>query len=115
MMEFPTWAEVDLDRFTRNIAAIQGAIGPGCAILLVVKADAYGHGAIEIARAAAEAGVTMLGVATLHEGIELRSAGISLPIVILSPSLRSEVEEILEHRLTPCVTSLEGAELLSRR
>jgi alanine racemase len=114
-MEFPTWAEVDLDRFARNVAAIEAAVGPGCAILLVVKADAYGHGAVEIARAALEAGVSMLGVATLHEGIELRSAGQSAPIVILSPSLRSEVDEIIEHRLTPCVGSLEFAELLSRR
>src|SRR6185503_4888673 len=114
-MEFPTWAEVDLDRFARNVAAIEAAIGPGCAILLVVKADAYGHGAVEIARAALEAGVSMLGVATLHVGIELRSAGQSAPIVILSPSLRSEVDEIIEHRLTPCVGSLEFAELLSRR
>ncbi len=115
MMEFPTWAEVDLDRFGRNVAAIEAAIGPGCSILLVVKADAYGHGAVEIALAATEAGVAMLGVATLHEGIELRSAGLSLPIVILSPSLRSEIDEIIEHRLTSCVSSLELAELLSRR
>jgi len=114
-MEFPTWAEVDLDRFGRNIAAIRAAIGPGCKILLVVKADAYGHGAVEISRAAMDAGVSMLGVATLHEGIELRSAGLAAPIVILSPSLRTEVDEIVEHRLTPCVASLEFAELLSRR
>jgi alanine racemase len=114
-MEFPTWAEVDLDRFGRNIAAIHAAIGPGCKILLVVKADAYGHGAVEISRAAMDAGVSMLGVATLHEGIELRSAGLTAPIVILSPSLRSEIDEIIEHRLTPCVASLEFAEILSKR
>ncbi len=114
-MEFPTWAEVDLDRFGRNVAAIQAAIGPGCKILLVVKADAYGHGAVEISHTAMDAGVSMLGVATLHEGIELRSSGLTAPIVILSPSLRSEVDEIIEHRLTPCVSSLEFAELLSRR
>ena len=114
-MEFPTWAEVDLDRFDRNIAAIQAAVGSECKILLVVKADAYGHGSVEISRAAMEDGVSMLGVATLHEGIELRSAGLTAPIVILSPSLLSEVDEIIEHRLTPCVSSLEFAELLSRR
>jgi alanine racemase len=114
MMEFPTWAEVDLDRFGRNVAAIQNAIGPDCAIMLVVKADAYGHGAVEISRAAVDAGVSMLGVATLHEGIELRSSGLTTPIVILSPSLRNEVDEIIENRLTPCVSSLEFAELLSR-
>lgn len=114
-MEFPTWAEVDLDRFARNVAAIKAAVGSGCGILLVVKADAYGHGAVEISRAALEAGVSKLGVATLHEGIELRSAGQAAPIVILSPSLLSEVDEIIEHRLTPCVGSLEFADLLSRR
>ena len=114
-MEFPTWAEVDLDRFARNVAAIKTAVGSGCGILLVVKADAYGHGAVEISRAALEAGVSKLGVATLHEGIELRSAGQAAPIVILSPSLLSEVDEIIEHHLTPCVGSLDFADLLSRR
>lgn len=114
-MDFPTWVEVDLDRFARNLAAIGAAIGSDTRILLVVKADAYGHGAVEIARAALENGVAMLGVATLHEGIELRTAGITAPIIILSPSLLSEVDEIIEHRLTPCVSNLEFAEILSRR
>ena len=114
-MEFPTWVEVDLDRFRRNLGAIRAAIGGGRRILLVVKADAYGHGAVEIAHHAVEAGVAMLGVATLHEGIELRSSGVAAPIVILSPSLPSEVDEIIEHRLTPSVGTLEFAELLSRR
>jgi alanine racemase len=114
-MEFPTWVEVDLDRFRRNLGAIRAAIGAGRRILLVVKADAYGHGAIEIARHAVQAGVHMLGVATLHEGIELRSSGITAPIVILSPTLLSEVDEIIEHRLTPCISSLEFADIFSRR
>jgi len=112
-MEFPTWVEVDLDRFRRNLAAIQAAIGSRRRILLVVKADAYGHGAVEIARCAVEEGVALLGVATLHEGIELRASGVEAPIVILSPGLRSEIDEILEHRLTPCVSSLDLAKLFS--
>lgn len=114
-MEFPTWVEVDLDRFGRNLAAIRAAIGPAPGILLVVKADAYGHGAVEIARAALSHNVSMLGVATLHEGIELRSSGIEAPIVILSPSLTGEIDEIIEHRLTPCVSTLEFAHQLSKR
>ena len=114
-MEFPTWAEVDLDRFRRNLEAIRAATGGTRRILLVVKADAYGHGAVEIARHAVANGVTMLGVATLHEGIELRGAGISAPIVVLSPVLLSEVDEIIEHRLTPCVATLPFAERLSER
>jgi alanine racemase len=114
-MTFPTWVEVDLNRFSRNLAAIATAIGPRRRILLVVKADAYGHGAVEIARCAVSCGVSMLGVATLHEGIELRSAGIDLPIVILSPALGSEIDEIIEHRLTPNVATLEFAQRLSDR
>jgi len=114
-MEFPTWVEVDLDRFRRNLGAIRAAAGSGRRIMLVVKADAYGHGATEIARHAVDAGVSMLGVATLHEGIELRAAGIIAPIVILSPALLSEVDEIIEHRLTPCVGSFDFAERLSSR
>lgn len=114
-MEFPTWVEVDLDRFQRNVEAIRAATGAACRMLLVVKADAYGHGAAEIARHAVANGVSMLGVATLHEGIELRGAGITAPIVVLSPALLSEVDEILEHRLTPCVATLEFAERLSER
>ncbi len=114
-MEFPTWVEVDLNRFRRNLAAIAAAIGPRRRILLVVKADAYGHGAVEIARCAVASGVSMLGVATLHEGIELRAAGIDVPVVILSPGLLSEVDEIVEHRLTPCVASLDFAQRLSDR
>jgi alanine racemase len=114
-MRFPTWVEVDLNRFRRNLEAIQAAIGSRGRILLVVKADAYGHGAVEIARHAAASRVAMLGVATLHEGIELRSAGIDSPIVILSPGLLSEVDEMIEHRLTPCVGGLEFAERLSER
>lgn len=114
-MDFPTWVEVDLDRFRQNLAAIRAAVGPGRRILLVVKADAYGHGAVEIARHAVGAGVTMLGVATLHEGIELRAAGVSIPIVVLSPSLHSEVDEIIERRLTPCISTLAFARKLSDR
>ena len=114
-MEFPTWVEVDLDRFRRNLGAIRSAIGDARRILLVVKADAYGHGAAEIAHHAVNAGVNMLGVATLHEGIELRASGVDAPIVILSPSLAGEVDEIVEHRLTPSVGSVAFAERLSAR
>ena len=114
-MEFPTWVEVDLDRFRRNLGAIRSAIGDARRILLVVKADAYGHGAVEIAHHAVRAGVNTLGVATLHEGIELRASGIDAPIVILSPSLAGEVDEIVEHRLTPSVGSVPFAERLAAR
>jgi alanine racemase len=114
-MEFPTWVEVDLDRFRRNLGAIRAAMGPGRRIMLVAKADAYGHGAVEIARHAVAAGVDVLGVATLHEGIELRASGVGISIVCLSPNPLSEADEIIENRLTPCIANLEFAQQLSGR
>lgn len=112
-MPVSTWVEVDLDRLGANLRAIGDTIGAGREILLVVKADAYGHGAVEIAEAAAAEGVSHLGVATLHEGIQLRRAGCLLPIVALSPLLPSEIEEAVAHDLSPTVASATFARALS--
>jgi alanine racemase len=112
-MPVSTWVEVDLDRFAANLAAVRGLEAPGQQILLVVKADAYGHGAVEIAEEAEREGVAHLGVATLHEGIQLRRAGSRLPIVALSPLLPSEIDEAVAHDLSPTVCDLEFARGLS--
>jgi alanine racemase len=112
-MPVSTWVEVDLDRFAANLRAIRGRIGPGVGVFLVVKADAYGHGAVDMAEAAAREGVEVLGVATLHEGIQLRQAGCALPIVVLSPLLPSEIEEAVAHDLEPSVCDLAFARALS--
>lgn len=112
-MPVSTWVEVDLDRFADNLRAIRARRAPGHQLLLVVKADAYGHGAVEIAEAAAAEGVAVLGVATLHEGIQLRQAGSRLPIVVLSPLLPSEVDEAAVHELEPTVCDLAFADRLA--
>jgi len=98
-----TWVEVDLDRFHANLAAVRGLIGPRREVLLVAKADAYGHGAREMAAAAESAGVTQLGVATLHEGLQLRQSGCRLPIVALSPLLPAEIEDAVASGIDPTV------------
>jgi alanine racemase len=113
-MPVSTWVEVDLDRFAANLRALRALAGSAGGILLVVKADAYGHGAVEIAAAAEAEGVSLLGVATLHEGIQLRQSGSTLPIVVLSPLLASEVEEAVAHGLDPTVHDLQFAGALSR-
>lgn len=113
-MTFSTWVEIDLDALTRNIAAARSLAGPRTRVLLVVKADAYGHGAVEVARVATASGIDMLGVATLHEGIELRQAGIDSPIVILSPPMVDETERIVDYGLSCTVPSLGIARALSR-
>lgn len=113
-MKFPAWVDINLDALIDNIEAMRRLIGRDTKVCLVVKADAYGHGSVEVSRAALEAGVDMLGVATLHEGIELRRAGISAPMIVLSPSLPSEIEELVTNGLRPSVSSLGFARALSR-
>ena len=112
--DLSAWVEVDLDALASNLRWIRARIGPKVGIHLVVKADAYGHGAPAIARVAADEGVHSLGVATLHEGIELRREGVQLPVIILSPTLASEAEAIVEHRLTPTLGSAETVAALSQ-
>ena len=112
-MPVSTWVEIDLDRFASNLAAVRGIDGASREILLVTKADAYGHGAVEMSRAAEREGVAQLGVATLHEGIQLRQAGCRLPIVALSPLLPSEIDEAIAHDLSPSVADLDFAQALS--
>ena len=109
MDRFPSWVEVDLDALEWNIGRVRDLVPDGVRILLVVKADAYGHGAVRISQQAVDFGVDMLGVATLDEGRELRSAGIELPILILSPVLREELYEVLENDLAVSASSVEFA------
>lgn len=113
MDRFPAWVEIDLDAMKWNIDRIRSLITPACRILLVVKADAYGHGAVRVSRFAEECGVHMLGVATLDEGKELREAGITLPILILSPVLEEELDDVLDNDLAVAVSTCEFAEAAS--
>ena len=77
------WAEIDLGALNHNYQEIKKQLKPGVKLCAVVKADAYGHGAVPVARAAVEAGAAYLAVATLSEGIELREAGFTTPILLL--------------------------------
>mgnify|MGYP006278504957 CR=1 FL=1 len=109
MDKLPSWVEVDLDALAWNILQVRSLVPAGVRVLLVVKADAYGHGAVRVSRHAAECGVDMLGVATLDEGRELRKAGIGLPILILSPVLEQELEEAIGEDLAVSVSSVDFA------
>jgi alanine racemase len=111
---FSAWVEIDLDALVHNIAEVRRLVGEELGVLFVVKADAYGHGAVEVSRVAVRSGVDMLGVATLQEGIELRQAGIDAPILILSPPMESETPDIIEYDLSCTVPSLSIARSLSR-
>ena len=114
MDRFPAWMEVNLDAMKWNIDRVKELLRDDISILLVVKADAYGHGAVRIARLAEECGIDMLGVATVDEGKELREAGIGLPILVLSPVLPEEIVHALEYDLALTVSSLDFARAASK-
>ncbi len=114
MIKLPTWVEVDLDRLNHNLDGIRRMLPGGSRILLTVKADAYGHGAVQVADAASKL-VDTFGVATLDEAIELKEAGIRNKILILSPILATEVPSVVSARLAVTISSREVAGELSRR
>jgi len=112
--KYRSWVEVDLDNFSHNWREIKRLIGKGVKVLQVVKADAYGHGAIEISNVALKNGAFCLGVANADEGVQLRVGGITAPIIILSPSTNSEINEILKYNLNPSVSNLPFARELQK-
>lgn len=108
-----TRAVIDLGAIEYNLTQIGNLVGEDAEILAVVKADAYGHGAERVARLCERAGVAMLGVALVKEGLELRQAGIKLPILIQCCTTENEVKTILENDLIPTITSSEDARRIS--
>jgi alanine racemase len=113
MKRLPTWLEIDLDRLDRNLEAIQGAIGDDVGILLTVKADAYGHGAVQVA-AGASPRVRLFGVATVDEAVELKKAGIKNGILILSPILETEIPAVVKHGVAITLSSAAFADAVER-
>jgi alanine racemase len=118
----PTWAQIDLGALSHNIAEIRKKIAPETQILAMVKADAYGHGAVEVVKALLSGvgennpAVTMLGVALIEEGKELREAGFKdIPILLLGSVYPFEnFNEVVKYDLTPTICSLEAAQSLSK-
>ncbi len=100
----PTWAEISLPKLRRNFEYVRRVAGPR-RVMAVVKADAYGHGAVTIARTLEEAGADWFGVATVEEALELRAAGVEKPILLLGGLYMSDPADLIEYRLTPTVSS----------
>jgi alanine racemase len=107
------WAEIDLDALDHNVRQLKRHAN-GALLMAVVKANAYGHGAIGVARAAIAAGADRLGVVCVDEGEELRRAGIDVPILVMGHTPVSQAERVVALALTPTVSSLEFARALSR-
>lgn len=110
----PVWAEIDLAAIANNIKEIRRLVSRPTQIMAIVKANAYGHGAVEVSRVALEHGASWLGVAIFEEAEELRQAGIQAPILILGYSPADEAEAIVSLGLSQAVWTRGQAEALSR-
>ena len=110
----PTWAEVSLRTLRQNFRAVQQHISAAVQVCAIVKADAYGHGAVECSRALEEEGARWFGVTSLDEAIPLREAGIRGRILLMTGFWRGEEEEIVRLGLTPTVWETGQIELFER-
>jgi alanine racemase len=113
-MLYQTHARIHLDNIRSNIEGIRQTVGPERKILIAVKANAYGHGALEVSRLAESIGVDWLGVATVPEGLQLRQAGIRLPILKFSPAFPEEMEAAIRGGITLSVCERTNVDALQQ-
>jgi len=109
----PTWVEIDLNSIKTNIDTVKTIVGKDVSVLAIVKADAYGHGAVSVSKTLIKCGIKYLGVATLEEGMELRESGINHPIIILGSIQKDELDEVIRHGIVPTIYDLEILKELS--
>ncbi len=109
----PNWIEIDRNALVHNVQLVRTLIGPDCLLMAVVKANAYGHGAAATAHILTTAGADRLAVATLSEGVELRQAGIQVPILVLGYTPGRLAEVAVRYRITVAVYDLATAQALA--
>ena len=114
MLHARTWADVDLSALEHNLGVVRTRVGPETDIMLVVKADGYGHGAVPVAWHLLSHGVTALGVGDSTEALELRAAGITAPIVILGAVVRGEMEDVARGDIHVTVHSGDRVRMMQR-
>lgn len=110
-----TWAEIDLDHLTHNFEVIRRRVGDKVKLLGVVKADGYGHGAVEIAKRLEQLGAGYLAVSNIDECEELRDSGVTLPILMLGFTPADQTARILQLHMTQAVQSYDIAKEFSDR
>ncbi|HEX4839573.1 MAG TPA: alanine racemase, partial [Rhabdochlamydiaceae bacterium] len=114
MIPHPAWIEVDLQQFYKNIAIIRNHIGTRL-FCLPIKANAYGHGLCEIGKAAQAAGIDYLGVAHLQEGIRLRKAGVTIPVLVLGAIHEDQIDDLIDYDLEFTISSKFKAQLVAEK
>jgi alanine racemase len=113
MKKYRTWSEINLKNLSDNIRNLKTQVGPDVRIMVVVKADAYGHGAVPISRTALESGASILGVGDSSEAIELRQSGILEPILVLGAVIEEEIGWMISYNITPSIHSMDLLELFN--
>ena len=103
------WVEIDLSALKKNVRAFRAQIDPRVRMMCVVKADAYGHGAVRCAKEMAKAGAQQFAVATVKEGVELRRAGIEEPILMLAQPPVTAVDTLVGYDIMPSVYTSDFA------
>lgn len=111
----PTWAEVNLNHLEHNFKKVKSLLQPQVKVLVTVKADAYGHGLVAVAKRLAACGVDYLGVASLDEGIKLRKAGIKIPILLLGLILKKDIRQLFTYQLIPTICDRQMARVLNTK
>nr|AGO87852.1 hypothetical protein [uncultured bacterium 4050020-J15] len=110
-----TFAEINLDSFRHNLHSIKSLIGPNVGTMAIIKADAYGHGAVQCARTAIKEQVDYIGVGIIQEGIQLRENGITSPILILGGIYPNEIEDLIKYNLSTSLSSSVIANAISKK
>jgi alanine racemase len=113
MFERPVWAEIDLGAISHNVRQVREVMAGNAKICAVLKANAYGHGAVTVARTVLQAGVDQLAVAILNEALELRRAGFRVPILILGYTPTYQATTVVEQDITQTIFSMDSAQALS--
>ncbi|PYT27704.1 MAG: alanine racemase [Acidobacteria bacterium] len=114
LLPFRSYALISREQIVHNYRSVRAAAGPGVAVMAVVKADAYGHGAVEVARVLVGEGVEWLAVSSVTEGVTLRRAGIRTPILVMTGFLPQEWNALSDSDLTPAMQSLDELAALDR-
>ncbi len=110
----PAWVEIDLGRLRRNLQLIRHTLPRSVQLMAIVKDEAYGHGALDVARIALEEGAWGFGLSTLEEAMALRDAGIAAPLLLLGERQEAELSWCVEHDLTVCVNEPHAVRALAR-
>src|ERR1700689_2835488 len=109
----PAWTEIDLGKLRRNLQLIRGDLPKHVQLMAVVKDEAYGHGALDVARVAVEEGAWGFGLSTLEEAMSLRDAGVTAPLLLLGERQEAELPWCVERDLTVCVNEPNALGLLA--